>query len=90
MIWKLKRYTKRMEAPQVNPTKVQQKVDELNNESKIGQWIPSDGLSAMTGFKYGFSDNDSQFLVGSGIPVKIFFNNKTGEVKIFLAVLFRD
>jgi len=79
-----------MDAPQENQTKVQLKVSELNTGLNPPQWVAADGLSALTGFKFGKGDNDAQFLGGSGIPVKVFFNNTTGEVKIFLAVLFRD
>lgn len=89
MNW-FKRYTRRMDAPQDNPRKVNLKLAELNKGLATPQWVPADGLSALTGFKFGYNEHNSQFLSGSGIPVKVFFNNVTGEVKIFLAILFRD
>lgn len=84
------RYTEIMEAPQENPQKVQLKVAELNRGLSTPQWVPADGLSALTGFKYGLKNDDAEFLVSTGIPVKVFFNNRTGEVKIYLAALFKD
>lgn len=83
-------YNRSMEPAQENTRKVQLKLAELNTGLNPAQWVSADGFSALTGFKFGKTNNDSQFLASSGVPVKVFFNNVTGEVKIFLAVLFRD
>ena len=67
-----------------DPVKVQQKINELNELG--GNWIANKGYFAVTGFD--FNNGKPIFSPSLGIPVKVFNNTITGEVKIFLATGF--
>lgn len=74
--------------PPIDPTKVQQKLNELNAAGNPGapNWIVSEGLKAVTsmsleGEKITFNPN-------AGIPLKVFVNITSGEVKLFDARKF--
>lgn len=77
-IWPWRRYTKRME---LDPTKVQKLLNQLN-KGKNGPWVPLDGYRALTVLEFQ-SDKSATFNPSEGIPLKVFINVKTGEIKIY-------
>lgn len=86
MLWrKLRgRYTRRMEDPQ----KVQDKIIELNKNSKVGKWLAVEGYQALIDVRWKDGD-EITFNLDQGYTLKVFVNNVTGEVKMFAAELFR-
>jgi hypothetical protein len=70
-----------------NMPAIQAKINELNAISP--GWTHLIGFSAITSFSYGQNGQTPTFNASSGLPVKVFLNNITGEVKIFSAHLFR-
>lgn len=61
---------------------------ELLNTSTPGQvWIALDGIQALTTVINNGSNNIS-FNPGSGIVIKTFVNQSTGEIKLFPAKIF--
>jgi hypothetical protein len=74
--------------PPINPKMVQEKLTELNSLGHPGApyWISPDGLNALTTMT-----NDggvATFNPSNGIPLKIFVNTLSGEIKIFDARAF--
>lgn len=70
----------------MNPT-ITQIIQNLNNSTPGQTWVPLDGLYALTTVINSGSNNIS-FNPGSGIVVKTFLNQITGEIKIFPAKIF--
>lgn len=73
-----------------NPLKVLQKINELNSKELrdvsgqiIPQWTSISGYFALTGFEFG--NGSPNFNPGFGVPVKVFMNTRTGEIKTFSA-----
>lgn len=71
-----------------DPELIQKKLTELNASSPKGRWFAADGLHAVTRFER--KGASPMFIPGSGIPLKVFFNDTTGEVKTFLARNFKS
>ncbi len=83
-----------------NPGKVEAKIGELNRQepkpkTSIGfplhtplVWKAVPGYFALTGFNYG--QGNPQFNPSYGYPVKVFVNERTGEMRIFPASLFEN
>jgi len=78
-----------------NLLKVQQKINELNQkEPKLlfpavsAIWSAVPGYFAITGFDYG--QGNPTFNANFGYPIKIFVNQKTGEMKFYPASLFEN
>jgi hypothetical protein len=76
-----------------NPQKVQLKINELNAKEPrdalgriIPQWAAIQGYFALTGFNY--NNGSPIFNANFGVPVKIFQNSKTGEIKIYGSNIF--
>ncbi|MCL5673785.1 MAG: hypothetical protein M1407_04115 [Deltaproteobacteria bacterium] len=65
-------------------------MNELNSSSSSSpeNWIAIDGYHALTSFNFGEGGNQNIFKPDSGVPVKIFMEKKTGEIKLFLAKMF--
>ena len=75
--------------------KIQQKLNELNSKESplfhlggqfAGPWVHVAGYFALTGVD--LKEGGSTFNPSFGVPVKVFMNNKTGEIKTFSACLF--
>ena len=75
--------------------KVQKLLNELNAKEAplhglggafAGPWVHIQGYFAITGFD--FKEGGNIFNPSFGVPVKVFMNNKTGEIKIYSAFLF--
>lgn len=77
-----------------NPLKVQAKINELNSREPRGglgglsqnAWVATVGYFALTGFDY--NNGAPTFNAGFGVPVKVFTNIRTGEIKIYAASIF--
>ena len=65
-----------------DPAKISLKIRELG----VG-WQEAEGYHALTRVEYG-RNQPAVFNPASGIPLKIFVNITTGEIKMFLAILF--
>lgn len=71
---------------QIDPQKVQKKLEELNKDGKF--WEVFAGEYALT--QVGLSDCDKvTFYPSKGILVKVFINFQTGELKIFPVFIFQ-
>ena len=77
-----------------NPLKVQARVDELNaTEIRAGvpepnEWVAINGYFALTGFDFNHGKGQPNFNPGYGVPVKVFRNIRTGEIKTYSAYFF--
>jgi len=82
-----------------NEKAIQEKILELNRESwmllgnSVSGLIPTvwqkiDGYHALTKFEY--NDGSPLFNPSTGIPLKAFLNIRTGEIKTFVASIFRN
>lgn len=69
----------------IDPEKIQNKITELNNQG--GSWQEIEGNNALT--KVEFSDSGTKFYPSSGVPVKMFVNRISGEIKLFPAFIFK-
>ena len=58
----------------------------LNSQGQ-GNWIALDGVQALTTVTYT-STTDIAFNPGSGVVIKTFVNQNTGEMKLFPAKIF--
>jgi len=67
--------------------KVQEKIKELS-KGKPGKWIPFSGFHALTKFEFGEGGKSPTFHPDSGVPLKIFVNVETGELRAFPAKVF--
>lgn len=72
----------------IDPAKVLAKVNELNTEGNEGapNWIAAEGLRAL--ILMSINDGKTAFDATQGVPLKIFANTQTGEIKIFDARAF--
>lgn len=52
-----------------------------------GAWIALDGVQALTTVTYT-TPSDISFNIGSGVVIKTFVNQRTGEIKLFPAKMF--
>jgi hypothetical protein len=87
-----------------NPIKIKKRIEELNKQepksvSPLGStnlsvttmaWQEIPGYFAITKFEYGSNGKGPSFSPAFGIPIKAFFNTRTGEVRTFLASIFED
>ena len=71
-----------------NAAKVGAKIVDLQKQTGH-KWVHVNGFNAVTGFDYG-TGQGANFNPGFGLPVKIFIDTVTGEVKLFSADLFKD
>ncbi len=60
------------------------------NGNVIQQWVPVQGYFATTGFNFGNQISGPNFNANFGYPVKLFYNTRTGEVKMFHATIFEN
>lgn len=81
MLW-FRRYTIRMEIQ----SKIDEILKELNGGKITGTWMAIPGNHALT--VVNFNGKEANFNPGSGIPLKVFINVKTGEIKIYHATVF--
>jgi hypothetical protein len=58
----------------------------MNPQSQVWQAIP--GYFTLTGFDFNKGKGAPLFNANFGVPVKIFQNIKTGEMRVFSAYLF--
>ena len=73
--------------PPIDPVKITNKVNELNlKDTNNPYWIPVDGYNAITGMN--IQGPQISFNPNVGVPVKIFVNARTGEIKTFDARAF--
>jgi len=74
--------------PPINLQLVQNKVTELNATGMPGapNWIATDGLRTLTGMNV--ENEVITFTPNNGIPLKVFVNTESGEIKIFDARKF--
>lgn len=70
-----------------DPNKIQAKISELDTLAKPASWEEIGGNFAITRFEV-HDDGSPIFLPSKGIPLKAFFNKRTGEIKIFPAKIF--
>lgn len=84
MIWKRlrRRYTRDMEE---DPKKIADKLEELQKATGH-KWTPLNGYHAIT--RVEMKDGNYEFLPASGMPVKVFADLVTGEVRPFLSFIF--
>lgn len=68
--------------------KVQEIIDQLN-AGQPGTWVAPDGVHALTRVTKD-GDKFFSFNPGSGIPVKVFFNQASGEIRLYPAMMFED
>jgi len=73
--------------PQENPQAVTNWILWLNRTFPPGPWIALQGFSGITRFDYDIKGN-SVFNPNLGFPVKAFWNQSTGEIKVFDARKF--
>ena len=79
-----------------NQIKVQTKINELNaSEIRPGfpnptEWTAIGGYFSMTGFDFNHGKGQPIFNPSFGVPVKVFMNSRTGEVKTFSAYFFEQ
>jgi hypothetical protein len=78
-----------------NALKVQKKLNELNSREPglllsavSATWTAVPGYFAVTGFDYG--QGSPTFNANFGYPIKIFVNQRTGEMKFYPASLFEN
>lgn len=76
-----------------NIIKIQQKINELNSKepkflfpSLAVTWSTIPGYFAITGFDFG--QGAPTFNANFGYPIKVFINQRTGEMKFYPASLF--
>lgn len=68
---------------EIDPVKLAAKLSELGPG-----WIFADGLHALT--KVQFENGpDPVFYPSSGIPIKVFMNTDTGEIRMFPIAIFK-
>ena len=70
-----------------NQALIEAKIKELERESPRKEWYAIEGNFALT--KFDFNYGNPIFSPTNGIPVKIFASRKTGEMRMFPAILFR-
>jgi len=71
-----------------DPELIRNKLRELNS-GETGDWEEITGNHALTSVDGDFRSNSNVvFKPASGIPIKGFLNRRTGEIKIFPAVMF--
>ncbi len=69
--------------------KVLEELIRLNEGQAQGDWVITEGFHALTSLKFKGKDKKPTFNPSSGIPVKIFINKKTGELKTYYANQFQ-
>lgn len=69
----------------INSQKIQQKINELNSQG--GSWATFNGTYALT--QVDVTKDSPTFFPASGVPVIIFVNNTTGELKLFPVIIFQ-
>mgnify|MGYP001616812227 CR=1 FL=1 len=62
-------------------------VDTLNRSTPGQQWIPLDGIQALTTV-INNGPNNVNFNPASGIVIKTFLNQTTGEIRLYPAKIF--
>ena len=74
--------------PPIDPTKVQNKLNELNAPGQSGapNWVVTEGLVAL--MSMSVAAGRITFQSDNGLPIKSFVNVRTGEVKLYDARLF--
>jgi len=70
--------------PMEDLKKVEKKRKELGED-----WVTTNGFKVLTGFKFLKEKGKGKFFSEKGYPLKAFVNIKTGELRIFAAVLFK-
>lgn len=63
-------------------------LNELNKSTEGSPWICPGGTHALT--KVEKKDDNFTFKPDSGIIVKVFFNQISGEIRLYPAMMFRD
>lgn len=73
----------------IDPNKIQQKIIELNADGQPGApyWIANNSLNTVTTIIRN-EDGSLTFNGNSGVPLQIFTNTNTGEIKAFDARAF--
>jgi len=69
-----------------DPEKIRRKIQELNRDG--GDWVEAEGNHALTKVEGEFRGGKVTFFPSSGIPLKVFISRRTGEIKIFPAIMF--
>lgn len=69
-----------------NNQKIQQYIQFLNNLTPGQTWVPADGYQALTKIDI----EKKVFYPNNGIPVKVFINQTTGEMRMFPASIFES
>lgn len=54
-----------------------------------GTWNAIEGYFALTGFEFD-KGNGNVFNPSFGVPVKVFMNTTTGEIRVFSAYFFQS
>jgi len=71
-----------------DPNLIRAKIVELNS-GETGDWEEITGNHALTSVDGDFRTNSNiVFKPASGVPLKAFLNRRTGEIKIFPAIMF--
>lgn len=88
MFKKIYNWVTRKNMPPIDPQRVQNKLNELNATGQPGSpfWIVAEGLRALTSMTY--ENGVVAFNPNNGIPLKVFVNTLSGELKLFDARLF--
>jgi len=75
-------YTRRMVE---DDEKVSAYLRKLNNNATNSPWVAANGFNILLGFEFGKAGQNNTIKAGEGIVVKVFFNNKTGDITTVLA-----
>lgn len=68
--------------------KVAAKIAELQKQTGH-KWVQATGFYAITGFEFEKPNQSPNFNPAHGVPVKIFIDTVTGEIRTFAASIFR-
>lgn len=61
------------------------------NSSETGKWFAAEGFYIWGAFVFGRGGQSNTVKAGEGVVVKVFINNRTGEIKTVLAqAMVRD
>jgi len=69
---------------ELDPKKISTILKKLNGGKAKGNWIEASGFHVLSAVKLE-KDNTFSDINGLGAPVKVFFNFKTGETRMYIA-----
>jgi hypothetical protein len=86
-----------------NPTKIDKVIEELNHKEVLkeapgtladggvwqGSWEAEPGYFAVTAF-HSTGPKEGEFIPSLGVPLKVFTNRRTSEVRLYLSERFED